>query len=141
MKKIPTKIAAVLALIIGALAVFAGAKVLLGNDPGYYVINWLPLYNYTVGILTICITTILIFANNRFAMPAVIGTFSLHALVMLILQIFYRDIVAPDSIQAMTIRLIAWAIILGLMLLQASKKNNLKKIHEHIISGNDNVAG
>lgn len=141
MKKIPTKIAAVLALIIGALAVFAGAKVLLGNDPGYYVINWLPLYNYTVGILTICITTILIFANNRFAMPAAIGTFSLHALVMLILQIFYRDIVAPDSIQAMTIRLIAWAIILGLMLLQASKKNNLKKIHEHIISGNDNVAG
>ena len=36
------KIAAILAFGIGAMAVFAGGKVLLGNDPGYYVINWLP---------------------------------------------------------------------------------------------------
>ena len=46
------KIASVLAFIIGGMAIFAGGKVLLGNDPGYYVINWLPLYNYTIGILT-----------------------------------------------------------------------------------------
>ncbi|OJX43837.1 MAG: hypothetical protein BGO78_02415 [Chloroflexi bacterium 44-23] len=119
MKTTLTRIASILAFIIGAMAVFAGAKVLMGNDPGYYVINWLPLYNYTIGILTVFITAVLIFTNSRFAVPAAIGTFSLHALVMIILQTAYRGTVAPDSIQAMTIRLIVWAIILGLMFAQA----------------------
>jgi len=126
MKTILNKIASILAFIIGAMAIFAGARVLLGNDPGYYVINWLPVYNYTIGILTVFITSVFIFINSRFAMTAAIGTFSLHALVMLILQIFYRGVVAPDSIQAMTIRLIVWAIILGLMIVQARKIKSRK---------------
>ena len=122
MKTILTKIASILAFIIGGMAVFAGAQVLLGNDPGYYVITWLPLYNYTVGILTICITAVFIFTNSRFALPSTIGTFSLHALVMLIILTAYRGVVAPDSIRAMTIRLIVWAIILVLMIIQSRKK-------------------
>lgn len=116
------KIASVLAFIIGAMAVFAGGKVLLGNDPGYYVINWLPLYNYTIGILTLFITAVLIWTNGRFAIPAAIGTFSLHAIVMLILQTAYGGVVAPDSIRAMTVRLIVWAMILGLMFARARGK-------------------
>lgn len=127
MKTILTKIASILAFIIGGMAVFAGAQVLMGNDPGYYVINWLPIYNYTIGILTVFITSIFIFTNSRFALPAAIGTFSLHALVMLILQIAYRSTVAPDSIRAMTIRMIVWAIILGLMFIQARKNKPLQK--------------
>jgi len=67
MKTTLKKIASVLAFIIGGMAIFAGGKVLLGNDPGYYVINWLPLYNYTAGILTVFITAILIWNNRRFA--------------------------------------------------------------------------
>ncbi|PKN84651.1 MAG: hypothetical protein CVU46_13510 [Chloroflexi bacterium HGW-Chloroflexi-8] len=125
MKTLFTKIASLLAFIIGGMAVFAGAQVLLGNDPGYYVINWLPIYNYTLGILTVFITAIFIFINNRFALHAAIGTFSLHALVMLILLIAYRGTVAQDSIRAMTIRLIVWAIILGLMFFQARKNKSL----------------
>lgn len=125
MKTITTKIASILAFVIGAMAIFAGVRVLLGNDPGYFVINWLPIYNYTIGILTVFITSILIFTNSKFAMPAAITTFSLHALVMLILQIFYRNVVAPDSIQAMTVRLVVWAIILGLMIFQVRQ---IKKI-------------
>lgn len=65
MKSIFNKIAAVLAFIIGAMAVFAGVQVLLGNDPGYYVINWLPIYNYTAGILTVFITAILIWRGGK----------------------------------------------------------------------------
>ena len=118
MKTTLNKIASVLAFIIGGMVIFAGGKVLLGNDPGYYVINWLPLYNYTAGILTVFITAILIWSNSRFAMPAALGTFGLHALVMLILQMMYSDVVAPDSIRAMTVRLIAWVIILTLMFFQ-----------------------
>ena len=130
MKTILTKIASILAFIIGGMAIFAGAQVLLGNDPGYYVITWLPIYNYTIGILTVFITAIFIFTNSRFALPAAIGTFSLHALIMLILLTAYRGLVAPDSIQAMTIRLIAWAIILGLMIVQ-TRKNKVKRKSIH----------
>jgi hypothetical protein len=127
MKTILSKIASILAFIIGGMAIFAGAQVLLGNDPGYYVINWLPIYNYTIGILTVSITAIFIFTNSRFALPSAIGTFSLHALIMLILLTAYRGIVAPDSIRAMTIRLIAWIIILGLMIVQWRKNKAVQK--------------
>ena len=113
------KIASVLAFIIGAMAVFAGGKVLLGNDPGYYVINWLPLYNYTLGILTIFVTAALIWTKHRLALPVAIATFGVHTLVMLILQTAYRDVVAVDSLVAMTVRLLAWSIILGLMFAQS----------------------
>jgi hypothetical protein len=121
METILTKIASVLAFIIGGMAIFAGGQVLLGKDPGYYVIDWLPVYNYTVGILTVFITAILIWVNNRFALAAAIGTFSVHALVMLVLQTAYHSVVAPDSIMAMTIRLVVWGIVLGLMFVQRRK--------------------
>jgi hypothetical protein len=109
------KTASVLAFLIGSMAIFAGGKVLLGIDPGYHVINWVPVYNYTIGILTVFITAVLIWTNNRLAVPAATGTFGLHASVMLMLQTGYRATVAPESIQAMTLRLVVWAIILGLM--------------------------
>jgi hypothetical protein len=118
MKTNLNKIASILAFIIGGMAIFAGGQALLGKDPGYYVINWLLLYNYTVGILTVFITAILIWNKHRFALWAAIATFSIHALVMLTLQTAYHGVVAPDSIRAMTIRLIAWIIILGLMAVQ-----------------------
>ncbi len=118
MKTIPSKMAAVLAFAIGGMAVFAGIQVLLGNDPGYYVINWLPIYNYTAGVLTVFITAILIWTGHRLAMPAAIMTISLHAAVMVILQTAYQDVVAPDSIRAMTVRLVVWAVILGLLFVQ-----------------------
>jgi hypothetical protein len=115
------KIAAVLAFIIGAMAVFAGGQVLLSKLPDYYVINWLPVYNYTVGILTVFVTAILIWRRHRFAMPAAIATFGLHALVMLILQASYRDEVAIDSIVAMTVRMTIWIIILALLYVQVRR--------------------
>ena len=121
MKTDLNKIAAILAFIIGVMAIFAGGQALLGKDPGYYVINWLLLYNYTIGILTVSITAILIWNNGRLALPAAIGTFSFHALVMLVLQTSYRSVVASDSVRAMTIRLVVWAIILGLMFFQRRK--------------------
>lgn len=121
MQTIFTKIASVLAFLIGAMAIFAGGQVLLGKDPGYYVIYWLPVYNYTAGILTFFITAILIWVNSRFALAAAIGTFSVHALVMVILQTAYHSVVAPDSIRAMTIRMVVWGIVLVMMFLQRRK--------------------
>lgn len=125
MKTILNKTAAALAFIIGAMAVFAGGQVLLGSDPGYYVIDWLPVYNYTFGVITVFTTAALIWTNSRLAFPAALATLGVHTLVMVILQIAYRDVVAMDSIMAMTIRMTAWLIILGLMFFARRNKEAL----------------
>jgi hypothetical protein len=117
------KIAALLAFIIGAMAIFAGGQVLLGKDPGYYVISWLPIYNFALGLVSFFITALLIWKNSKYALAAVVGTLSLHAIVMAILQISYRTVVAADSIRAMIIRLIVWLIILALMFVQGRRKS------------------
>lgn len=119
------KIAAVLAFIIGAMAVFAGGQVLLGKLLDYYVINWLPVYNYTIGILTVFVTVALIWTKHRLAMPVAIATFGVHSLVMLVIQTAYRGVVALDSIMAMTIRMAVWIIILALMYFQSRKARSL----------------
>lgn len=121
MNRIFAKIAAALAVIIGAMAIFAGGQVLLGKDPGYYVINWLPIYNFTAGVLTALVTAALIWRWGKYALPAALVTFGAHAMVMLILQVAYRDVVATDSIRAMTVRMVVWLVILGLMLLQGRR--------------------
>ena len=117
-----TKTAAVLAFIIGAMAIFAGGQVvLLGKIMDYYVINWLPVYNLIVGIISAFFTAIVIWKGKKIAMPAAIATLISHSIVMVILLTVYRDVVAPDSIIAMTVRLIVWLIILVLMFIQKRK--------------------
>ena len=119
------KTAAILAFVIGLMAVFAGGKTLLGNLPDYYVINWLPLYNYTMGVLTVFVTAPLLWINSKLAAPAGITTFILHALIMLILQVAYADVVAVDSLVAMTIRLGTWFVILALTFLKIRKEKRI----------------
>ncbi len=116
------KIAAILAFIIGAMAIFSGGQVIfLGKEMDYYVINWLPYYNFTLGVLSFFVTAILIWKRSRYAMLAAGLTFISHSSVMLILQTAYKDVVAPDSIRAMTIRITVWAIILILLFAQNKK--------------------
>jgi len=118
MNSILSKAAAVLALVIGAMAIFAGGQVLLGQLPDYYVIDWLPIYNFSVGVISALGTAIVIWKNTRYALPAAVATLSAHALVMIVLQTAYRDVVAPDSIRAMTVRIGVWIVILALLLIQ-----------------------
>jgi hypothetical protein len=121
MKRTPFKVAAVLAFIIGAMAVFAGGQVLLGQDPGYYVIDWLPIYNFVMGALTVLVVAPLIWRGSKWALPAALATFAAHSLVMVVLRTAYSDVVAPDSLRAMTIRMVAWLLILALMAVQARR--------------------
>jgi len=113
--------AAVLAFTIGAMAIFAGGQVMLGKIMDYYVLDWLPIYNVIAGLLSAFLTAILTWKGSKFAMPAAIATLLSHATVMVILQTAYHDVVAPDSIKAMTVRIVAWLIILSLMIIQARK--------------------
>ena len=123
MNSIYRKIAAVLAFIIGAMAIFAGGQVLLGKVMDYYVIDWLPIYNLIAGLVPSFITAILIWKGSKYAMSAAIAIFASHGIVMLVLQTAYRDLVAPDSIKAMIVRLVVWLIILTLTIVQARKNN------------------
>lgn len=121
MKRPLSKVAAVLAFIIGAMSVFAGGQVLLGRDPGYYVIDWLPIYNFVMGALTVLVVAPLIWRGSRWALPAALATFAAHSLVMVVLRSAYSDVVAPDSLRAMTVRMVAWLLILALLLVQARR--------------------
>lgn len=118
MKQTMYKIAAVLAFIIGAMAIFAGGGVLLGRDPGYYVIDWLPVYNFIMGVLAVLVVAPLIWRGRRWALPAALATLAAHTLVMVILRTAYSDVVAADSLRAMTTRIVAWLLITGLVFVQ-----------------------
>lgn len=116
-----TRVAAILALIIGAMAVVAGGRVLLGTMPDYYVIDWLPVYNFGAGVVTVLVTAVLLWKRHRLAVPVAVATFAAHGLVMAILLAFYNNVVAPDSLVAMTVRLSVWTIILFLLLVASGR--------------------
>ena len=116
-----TKIASVLAFIIGAMAIFAGGQVLLGKAMDYYVIDWVPIYNFILGLISAGFTAVVIWKGSKIAMPAAIATLISHSIVMVVLLTAYRDVVASDSITAMAVRIIVWLIILVLMFIQKQK--------------------
>ncbi len=121
MKTIYAKVAAVLAAVIGVMGVTAGAPVLLGRTPSWPVIAWLPVYNVAAGAITVLPLTVLLWRNHRYAALAALITLGVHTLVMIVLQTVYRDVVAAQSLQAMTIRIGAWLLIVGLLYLQHRK--------------------
>jgi hypothetical protein len=125
MKSKLTKTAAIITFIIGAMAIFAGGQVLLGKVMDYYVIDWLPIYNFTVGLISAFFTAVIIWKGSKIALPAAVATFASHTTVMLILQTAYREVVAPDSIRAMTVRIVTWLIILALMITSVRKDKQM----------------
>lgn len=126
MNKKLLKAAAIIAWIIGGMAVFAGGRVLLGTLPDYYVIDWLPIYNFIVGLVTVLVTAVLIWRDSRYALPAAVVTFIAHVLVLLVLLASFRDVVARDSLVAMTVRSVTWTIILALMFGTANRVKRLR---------------
>jgi hypothetical protein len=118
------KTAAVLSFIIGAMAIFAGGHVMLGKIMDYYVIDWLPIYNFIVGIISV-FAAIIIWKGSKIVMPIVIAILASNVTVMLVLLTAYRDVVAPDSIKAMTVRIVAWIIILVLIIIQARRDKSV----------------
>lgn len=112
------KVAAVLAFAIGAMAIFAGGKVLLGILPDYSVIDWLPVYNFALGVVSLLITAPLIWKKHKLALPLALATLVSHSTVMFILQTVYRHSVAPDSLAAMTLRISVWVVVVALLVVQ-----------------------
>ena len=107
------------------MAVFAGGQVLLGRVPDYYVIDWLPIYNLILGAVSVLFASVVIWRNGRLALPTSAAILGLHAAVMLLLLTAYRQVVAVDSLRAMSIRLAAWTVILILPRLRGGS------VHDH----------
>jgi len=120
------KIAAILAFIIGAMAIFAGGQVIfLGKVMDYHVISWLPYYNFTMGVISFLVTAILIWKNHRYAMPAAVATLATHVTIVLVLLTAYNGVVAAESLKAMTVRITVWVLIVALLYLDRRKNNSL----------------
>ena len=110
------KIAALLAFVIGAMAIFSGGQVvLLGKEQNYYVIGWLPYYNFTMGLISAFVTAPMLWKGAELGQKLALYTFLAHVSVLSILFLFYRDVVATESLRAMTLRITTWTIILALL--------------------------
>lgn len=121
------KTAAAIAFIIGVMAIFAGGQVVLGKVMDYYVIYWLPGYNLIVGLISSFFTATAIWRGSKIALPAAIAPLVSHASVLLVLQTVYRDVVAGESIKAMSVRIAVWLIILALMRVAAQSNKRIPK--------------
>jgi hypothetical protein len=104
------KIAAVLALLIGAMSIFAGSKVLLGFDiKNYKVLDWLVVYNVIYGVISI-VAAYLIWNKNIFLKKAIAFILTSHLVILFYLN-FFSENVASESINAMVFRVSIWTII------------------------------
>jgi len=103
-------IASILALLIGAMSVFAGSKILLGIDTkNYTVLNWLVVYNVIYGIISIIVAS-LIYTKHRFTKKVIAFILASHITILIYLS-FIAEGVASESITAMVFRISIWTII------------------------------
>lgn len=104
------------------MAIFAGGQVVFFNGvKDYYVINWLPIHNLIIGVVTVFVTAVLVWKNSKYALLAAIVTIIIHMMTMVVLLTVFSDVVATDSLVATTVRIVVWAIILTLMFVHRSK--------------------
>ncbi len=106
-----TKITATFAALSGLLTIVAGTRAISGSfDPGYATFPTLIIYNLALGAAAIA-AGVLIWERHRGALftSGVIATS--HIIVLLLLLTVFRDIIASQSINAMTFRVGLWLII------------------------------
>ncbi|WP_033958447.1 hypothetical protein [Psychroserpens jangbogonensis] len=112
---ISQKIAAILALTLGVMSVFAGSKVLLDIDnKAYNVLIWLVTYNVIFGAISI-IAAFYIWKNRSTAKYLSLFILTMHFSVFMYLK-FLSSTVASESIKAMLFRTSVWILIVVLSL-------------------------
>ena len=113
-------IATILAILIGILSVISGSMVLLGlRSVDYRVLDWLVVYNVTLGIISILVAYQIGKQHSRSKLM-IMTILLLHFLVLVYLY-FFNDMVADESIKAMGFRVGIWVAILILALLNHTK--------------------
>lgn len=108
--KIFIRIVAIVAAIMGIMAVVTGSRVLLGVfDPGYQYFTVLIVYNIILGAVSV-IAGILIWQRNSKALLVAFFITAAHIIVFLLLKTVFSDVISDHSVNAMTVRSIAWII-------------------------------
>ena len=104
------KIVAVLAIVIGIMAVVTGLRVIGGFfDPGYQYFLTLVSYNVIMGAVSV-IVGIYVWQRNKNALLYSKFITAAHIIVLLLLLTIFNNVISEHSIGAMTFRSIAWII-------------------------------
>ena len=118
---------AIAAVLFGLVSMIAGARVLLGSDPGYVV--YLPLlrFNTIMGVVYVAVGVL----AWRHLKPGVYGAAAICVLNLLALAAISslytpNGPIASTSVQAMTLRTVVW-VVLFLVLAWASRQSVAKK--------------
>jgi uncharacterized membrane protein len=120
------KIAAVLALFIGMMSVFAGSKVLLGMvTKNYNILTWLVSYNVIYGVISV-FTAYLIWRGKEISKALILFILTSHFIVFIVLKFFNKS-AASESVKAMIFRTGIWVLIAALSLIIPKYFNKLKK--------------
>lgn len=108
--KILIKITAVIAVIIGFMAVVTGSRVLLGIfDPGYQYFASLVSYNVLIGAFSVYVGILMWQMHKKALLYSFIIT-GLHIIVLFLLLTIFNDVISTNSIGAMSFRSIVWSV-------------------------------
>ena len=126
--KITQTVLAFVATLFGLVTIFAGTRVLLGSDPGYIVFRPLLIYNTTMGIVYVA-AGIIIWRNFKQGMNVAAVIFFLNLVVLAVIYFLYTkgNLIAVDSLRAMSLRTVVWLALLAL-LGWLSRRNKLYSI-------------
>jgi len=120
------KIAAVLALFIGVMSVFAGSRVLLGMDTKEYnILIWLVYYNVIYGIISV-FAGFIIWRGKEKSKTLTLFILGSHFTVFIVLKYFISN-AASESISAMIFRTGIWTLIAVLSIMIPKYFNKSKK--------------
>jgi len=111
MHRIILRITALVAIIIGLLALITGTRVLLGLfDPGYNTFSLLIIYNVLMGLVSL-FAGYHIWKGYTVAQKISAAILTGHIIVLGLLLTQFNDIIAIQSIQVMTFRVVVWSAI------------------------------
>ncbi len=102
---------AVIAALMGVLPVITGTRVLSGSfDPGYATFITLITYNILMGLVSVA-AGYFIWTKTKQALLFSGFVAGGHILVLLSLLTVFNDVIATQSIKAMTFRSVVWIVI------------------------------
>jgi hypothetical protein len=114
--RITQGVLALAAALFGVVTIFAGARVLGGEDPGYVVFRPLLLYNTAMGVAYVA-AGVIAWRSLAAGRRAAAGIFLLNLLVLGAIAYLYTagHAIAAESLGAMTFRTAVWLLLfLGL---------------------------
>jgi hypothetical protein len=125
MKSILLKTAASAAFVFGIIPVITGTRALMAVfDPGYSTFKLLIIYNILTGLASV-MAGYLIWKLHKAAIKISLLITIAHISVFLSLLTIFNEIIAQQSVNAMTVRIVAWIIIFGVVFtLNRSQKSD-----------------